>query len=146
MNANTFDDEYFGTLRWDTKFQEWHGSITVPPHTDVGLGLPPEYTHSDELRRHIREMVELIKREELSFRERAASELFAGGGYVLFWSDDEPFDHDKFVREMELARITFDPHSANEALTLWYEYGGGMEHGVVIFLTWDGHYDYARAS
>jgi hypothetical protein len=145
MNENVINDEHFGVLRWDTELEEWDGMITISSCKEaVGLGLPPEYAHSIELRKHIRETVRIIERNELRLREKAASELYTNGDYILYWFEDQPFDHDKFVQEMGLGRIYFDFPSTS--LTLGYEYAEGIEDGISVFLTWNGVYQSARCT
>jgi hypothetical protein len=92
-------------------------------------------------------MVKLIERDELIFRQKAASDLYADGGYVLFWDENQAFDHAHFVSEMYLGIVTFefDSTSTRSSITLWYEYSQeSMEHGIVITLTWDGKYHYVQ--
>ena len=108
------------------------------------MGLPPEYVDSIETRLHIQETTRIIERDELRFREKAASELFTEGGYVLFLDENEQFDQVHFVNEMHLGIITFEPDFPEHALTLSYEYGEGIEHGIFIVLTGHGDYRYAR--
>jgi hypothetical protein len=145
QNMNPTEDDHFGFLHWYTVAQEWQGSITIAPHGEVDVGLPAEYLDSDEIRKHIQDTMGIIKRDELTFREKAANQLFTEGGYVLFMVDNQPFDHEQFVTEMHLANITFSTDFPKTPLTLNYEYGDdGMEHGIVIHLTWDGVYRDAR--
>jgi hypothetical protein len=135
------EDDRFGLLQWNTESFEWQGSITVAPHGEVDIGLPPEYLESNDIRKHIRDTMGIIERDERSFREKAANELFTKGGYVLFMVADQPFDHKHFVIEMHLANITFSTEYPTHPHTLNYEYGDdGMEHGIVIDLTWEGAY------
>ncbi|MEP7285424.1 MAG: hypothetical protein ABI947_06625 [Chloroflexota bacterium] len=143
---DTIEDDYFGLLKWDTRFLEWEGYATLRSDEEVGINLPPEYIDSDEVRKHIQETMKVIERDELSFRQQAANELFTEGGYGLFWDDDQEFDHGQFVNEMHLVSISFAPDFPKNPLTLEldYEYGEGVEHGISIYLTWDGVYRDAR--
>ena len=140
------EDDLFGLLQWDTRGQEWQGTIIVGPHGEIGVVLPTEYVDSDETRQHIRATMKIIERDETGFRERAANELFAHGGYALFLADDEQFDHASFVNEMHLGMITFDPPDTRDPVVLWYEFGEGMEYGITIIVTWDGVYQYTRVA
>jgi hypothetical protein len=137
-------DNFFGLLRWDTGFGEWQGVMDFPVHGEVSIGLPLEYADSTDLRKHIQTTWNIIKLDEASFREKAAKELFAKGRYVLFWPEDQPFEPDEFAHKMNLGVITFEPDFPDSALTLGYEYKGGVEHGIDIYLTWNGIYRYAR--
>lgn len=138
------EDNLFDSFQWDTEFQEWEGCITILPYGETVVGLPAEYPDSPELRKHIHAVMETIKQDELSFRERAANDLFVGGGYVLFLDENQQFDHQQFVSDMVLANITLSSDPSDPHL-LSYEYGeDGMEHAILIHLTWDGAYHDAR--
>ncbi len=142
---NTIEDDDLGLLQWDSELQQWQGATTFPTLGEVGVGLPPEYVNLDETRSHILKMMPVIERDELAYREKAAQELSSQGGYRLFLEDDQAFDLDRFVQDMHLAYISFEPEFPNEGLILAYEYGEGMEHGITIVFTWDGIYRYAQA-
>lgn len=142
---NETEDDHFGLLKWDEEEQAWTGLVTIPPHEEeVGLVLPSEYIDSDEVRTHIWEMLRIIERDECGFRERAADELFKRRAHLLYWPKDQPFDRDAFATEMHLGLITFDTEFPDMEISLGYEYGEGMEHGIVIYLTWNGLYQQAR--
>ena len=141
---NSIEDELFGLLQWNTEYQEWIGHTIILPYGETEVELPAEYVDSHELREHIHETMKIIKRDELSFRQRAANELFADGEYLFFWDENQQFDHNQFVNEMSLVIITFTDF-ANIPFELHYEYGEeGMEQGIIIHLTWDGVYSDAR--
>src|SRR5215813_8975612 len=126
---DNFQDDFFGLLEWDTRFQEWNGWVDIAPHGEVGVQLPIEYTTSRELREHIHKRIEIIRRDELRFREKAATQLFLNGEYAFFVDENEPFDNEKFVREMGLGCVTFEADDPRTPLLLSYEYGEvGMEH------------------
>ena len=139
-----WEDEFLGLLQWDTTFGEWQGQVDFPRHGEVGVGLPLEYRDSREMQTHIQATFRIIERDEPAFRERAARELFDNGGYVLFWPEGKLYKPDEFAREMHLGLITFEPEFPDMSLRLGYEYGEGVEHGITIFLTWDGTYKSAR--
>lgn len=140
----TLQDEHFGLLTWHAEFEEWQAVTNLPSIGDVGIDLPAAYMDSIEVRKHIRDTMRIIERDELSFRQRAASELFTDGGYRLFLDEHEEFDHDHFVKEMHLAGISFTPEFPDVPLTLGYEYGEGVEHGISVSLSWGGTYRSAR--
>src|SRR5687768_15103860 len=131
-------DNFFGLLRWDTGFGEWQGLIAFPNHGEVGIGLPLEYADSNEMRTHIQTIWRIIERDEPAFRERAAQDLFTDGEYVFFWDEEQPFEAKTFSNNMQLGVITFEPDFPDSCLTLGYEYDGGVEHGISIYLTWNG--------
>lgn len=137
MAIEPINDARFGTLLWDADNQEWDGTISIPPHEGVGLILPSEYRDSDEIRAHIRWLISVIERDELTFRQQAARDLFAQGEYILWWDEDQPFDCDEFARQMVLGTITLNTEYPHR---LGYEYAEGREHGMHINLTWDGVY------
>jgi hypothetical protein len=144
MDEKTYDDDHFGTLRWDTDLDEWRGTVSISPHGEVGLGLPPEFPDSEEVQAHIHETLKIIQRDELSFRQRTADQLFESGAYHLWWPENQTFVRDVFINEMHLGDIAFNTEYPDEEVMLGYEYGGGMEHGILILLTWDGRYRYGR--
>lgn len=133
-------DDFFGLLKWDTENDEWTGSFTLAWQGEVEVTLPPEYVDLPEIQAHIQAMMKLIDRDELSFRERAAGELFARGSYRLYLNEDETFQQDVFVAEMHIGTICFEFDDAPSQIMLWYEYAEGREHGIIIHLTWQGNY------
>jgi hypothetical protein len=141
------EDDTFGVLEWDTKLQTWNGWITISPHGEVGIELPQEYLTTPEVHTHIQKIMRSIERDEPSFREKAANDVFAEGGYVLFIAENQQFDHRQFVNEMHLALIAFETDFPDGGISLAYEYGEGMgmEHGISLELTWEGAYRYARS-
>jgi hypothetical protein len=142
--VNTIDDDYFGLLQWNTKDKEWQGTITLPPYEDVGSYLTSEYIDSTDVRKQIQETMKVIERDELSFRQRAANELFADRSYHFFVDENQEFDHNEFVSKMQLGAIVFGSPPPRVELLLGYEYGEGMEHGITISLPWDGVYESAQ--
>ena len=138
------DDDYFSLLQWNAEFQEWYGSLILSPHGEVGLELPLEYGESDEVRNHIHKTTRIIERDELDFRNKAADELFSDGSHLFYWPEDQPFKRDEFVQQMHLALISFEMGFSEPEILLGYEYGEGVEHGIVVFLAWDGTYRLGR--
>jgi hypothetical protein len=131
-------DEYFGLLRWNAEDGEWQGSIILAPHEAVRVALPPEYLESPEIQQHIRQTMAQIKRDEHSFRERSARQIFADDAQGLYLYEDEPAILDVFVANMHLGMIDFEVDF--DEILLWYEYDAGREHGILITLAWDGSY------
>lgn len=142
----TVQDERFGLLTWYAEFQEWQGVISLSPIGTVGVDLPAEYIDSLEVRKKILDTMQIIERDELGFRQRAANELFTEGGYTLFLDEYEQFNPDQFVQQMHLAGISFTPDFPNTPLTLGYEYADGVEHGISVYLSWEGVYRSARVA
>jgi hypothetical protein len=138
------EDAYFGTMHWDERLEEWQGEIVFPIHGKVGVALPPEYVESEELRTHIRGLIEVVRRDEADFRQRAASELFNDGSYLFFWPENQPFELERFAAEMHLCLVVFEYGFKENGVLLDYEYGEGMEHGISVTLSWDGVYRYAQ--
>lgn len=133
---DNIQDDFFGTLEWNDDFQEWNGFYK----DTFGVSVPTDYIDSIEIRQHIQTTVAIIARDELSFREKAATQLFEDGGYVLFWEDNREFDRAEFVREMCLVYVVFGD---NEIL-LSYAYNEYEEHDISIMLSREGEYKYAQ--
>ena len=118
--------------------------VAFPPHGSIEIGLPPDYLDVPDVRAHILSMMPQIERDELYLRSRAADELYATEAHLLFWPEDQMFEREDFIQETRLVVIVFDTESAAKPLTLGYEYGDGMENGIVVSLTWDGDYRYTQ--
>jgi hypothetical protein len=142
MVEKTRQDDHFGLLTWEADLEEWRGTLEFPTHGRISIGLPPDSLDDHEIRAHILSTLSVIERDEQYLRTRAADELYATETHLLFWPEDQPFERDHFIQEMRLVDIVFDTESSESALTLGYEYGDGMEQGIIVTLTWDGDYCY----
>jgi hypothetical protein len=142
MVEKMIQDDHFGPLRWVNELNGWLAAREFPPHGRISIGLPQAYLDDSEVRAHILTTLPLLERDELYFRIRAADELYASEAHHLFWPDAVPFDREGFILEMHLNDIIFDNEFSENALTLGYEYGEGMENAIIVSLTWDGDYQY----
>jgi hypothetical protein len=147
MAVEPVEDEVLGPLQWLEGSKEWEGYVQIPSHGEVAVLLPQDYFESEAIRDHIRDRVEFLKQNEAHLRERAAHQLHDEGSYLFWWPDDEPFDFERFLSQMMLGTIVFEPegHPAEE-ISLWYLSDEFMEHAMLLMLDWDANYQYAHCA
>lgn len=143
-DSNYRDDDHFGRFEWDDESYQWIVPINVTPHEDVTLSLPPEYFESEAARKHIRTVVGAIVQNERDLREYAVDEMVAEDWYQFYWDETWPLDRDKFIHEMNLGLIEVE--MMGEEFVLWYEFANGREHGILIYVTWDGVYQHTQTT
>lgn len=140
-DEKTILDDAFGVLTWNDRLGFWGGGITIPLQENVEIELPESYADSAETQARVRDLIGVIRRDELSFRQRTADTFLQDSVHRFWWPSDQPFDRDVFIRNMYLVCIQVHEDGHPDDIALYYEYGDDVaEHGIIMRLSPGGAY------